>query len=228
MSTKTKNYEFVKPELTDTADITATNTNWDKVDETLKGLDGALATEKTTLADADTLSVNDSTSSNVLKKITWANIKTLLGNLFALKTHTHEVADVNGTLLISNGGTGATTASAARTNLGITPANIGAASNANPKFTGSVALNEIVGLALNADGIAELTIKHKTEEGNSRKLYIAPSDEVGDLKSAIMLGDEYRGLTQLYKLYGDHNTTVETWTFTLEDGSTVTKAVYVG
>lgn len=36
MSTKTKNYEFVKPELTDTADITATNGNWDKVDEELK------------------------------------------------------------------------------------------------------------------------------------------------------------------------------------------------
>lgn len=144
MSTKTKNYEFVKPELTDTADITATNTNWDKVDETLKGLDGALATEKTTLSDADTLSVNDSTSSNVLKKITWANIKTLLGNLFALKTHkhitseitdfptemtpsshTHNVADVNGTLPISKGGTGATDATTARTNLGITPVNIG-------------------------------------------------------------------------------------------------------
>lgn len=32
MSTKTTNYEFVKPEKTDPADITATNENWDKID----------------------------------------------------------------------------------------------------------------------------------------------------------------------------------------------------
>ena len=35
MSTKTTNYEFVKPALTDAADITSTNGNWDKVDEML-------------------------------------------------------------------------------------------------------------------------------------------------------------------------------------------------
>ena len=33
MSTKTTTYEFVKPALTDAADITSTNENWDKVDE---------------------------------------------------------------------------------------------------------------------------------------------------------------------------------------------------
>lgn len=36
MSTKTTNYEFIKPELTDSADITATNGNWDKIDTELK------------------------------------------------------------------------------------------------------------------------------------------------------------------------------------------------
>ena len=36
MSTKTTNYEFIKPELTDSADITATNGNWDKLDKKLK------------------------------------------------------------------------------------------------------------------------------------------------------------------------------------------------
>ena len=36
MSTTTKNYGLVKPELTDTADITAMNENWDKIDEELK------------------------------------------------------------------------------------------------------------------------------------------------------------------------------------------------
>lgn len=36
MSTVTTNYKLVKPELTDAADITATNENWDTIDEKLK------------------------------------------------------------------------------------------------------------------------------------------------------------------------------------------------
>lgn len=36
MSTKTKNLELIKPELTDVADITATNGNWDKIDDELQ------------------------------------------------------------------------------------------------------------------------------------------------------------------------------------------------
>lgn len=35
MSTKTTNYELIKPSLTDAADITATNANWDKIDAEL-------------------------------------------------------------------------------------------------------------------------------------------------------------------------------------------------
>ncbi len=35
MSTKTTNYELIKPELTDPADITQTNENWDKIDAEL-------------------------------------------------------------------------------------------------------------------------------------------------------------------------------------------------
>lgn len=36
MSTKTTNYELIKPELTDAADITQTNPNWDKLDQVIK------------------------------------------------------------------------------------------------------------------------------------------------------------------------------------------------
>ena len=39
MSTLTTNYNLVKPAMTDAADITAMNGNWDKIDTTLKGLD---------------------------------------------------------------------------------------------------------------------------------------------------------------------------------------------
>lgn len=35
MSTTTNNYSLIKPELTDSADITATNPNWDKIDAEL-------------------------------------------------------------------------------------------------------------------------------------------------------------------------------------------------
>ena len=44
MSTTTKNYSLIKPELTDAADITAMNQNWDKIDDELHGslpLDGS-------------------------------------------------------------------------------------------------------------------------------------------------------------------------------------------
>lgn len=38
MSTTTSNYGLLKPELSDTADITAYNSNWDKIDEELTNL----------------------------------------------------------------------------------------------------------------------------------------------------------------------------------------------
>lgn len=58
--------------------------------------------------------------------------------------HTHALTDLSGTLTIAKGGTGATTAEAARTALGITPANIGA----QPKVTASTVDLE--------DGVSEL------------------------------------------------------------------------
>lgn len=38
MSKTTQNLNLIKPELTDPADITTMNTNWDKIDEALGGL----------------------------------------------------------------------------------------------------------------------------------------------------------------------------------------------
>lgn len=43
MSTKTTNFEFIKPEKTDPADITATNENWDKIDAALINRDKDLS-----------------------------------------------------------------------------------------------------------------------------------------------------------------------------------------
>ena len=38
MSTQTATYGFIKPELTDPADITALNGNWDKIEETFNSV----------------------------------------------------------------------------------------------------------------------------------------------------------------------------------------------
>ena len=51
MSTTTTNYGLVKPALTDAADITAMNPNWDKIDEELNNLvnklpDGEISNSK--------------------------------------------------------------------------------------------------------------------------------------------------------------------------------------
>jgi len=56
------------------------------------------ATAKTTPVDADTMPLIDSAASNVLKKVTWANIKATLktyyDSLYAAATHTHAQSDI--------------------------------------------------------------------------------------------------------------------------------------
>lgn len=56
------------------------------------------ATAKTTPVDADMLPLMDSAVSNVVKKLSWANIKTALGGLYAASTHTHGNLTNSGTI----------------------------------------------------------------------------------------------------------------------------------
>ena len=48
MSTQTDKYGFVKPEITDPADITALNGNWDMVENELKNIDSKITSHTTT------------------------------------------------------------------------------------------------------------------------------------------------------------------------------------
>ena len=58
------------------------------------------ATSKATPVDIDSLALSDSSSSNILKKLTWANlkatIKTYFDTLYAAITHTHAQSDITG------------------------------------------------------------------------------------------------------------------------------------
>lgn len=58
MSEKTTNYELLKPERTDTADITAYNSNWDTIDTLLKDHSDAKIAHKTKLDEHDTKLTN--------------------------------------------------------------------------------------------------------------------------------------------------------------------------
>ena len=58
MSTTTNNYKLIKPALTDPADITAFNSNWDTVDSELK-------------SNANQINNIDTNLSNVQSKITY-------------------------------------------------------------------------------------------------------------------------------------------------------------
>lgn len=95
MANKTTNYGLTKPLESEFYDVNVQNGNMDIIDTQIKALDSKSATAKTTLVDADTIPLNDSAASNALKKITWANIKTVLGNVFAPKSHTHTKSQIS-------------------------------------------------------------------------------------------------------------------------------------
>lgn len=74
MSTKTTNFGLIKPALTDPADITVFNTNWDKIDEKLKE---ASENKATSIVANDTLLAQNWSGSGIY---TWANVNITSAN----------------------------------------------------------------------------------------------------------------------------------------------------
>lgn len=83
----TDNLKLNLPESGDYYDVEQFNENWRKIDEAMEDVGGANTEEKDALADADTIPLHDSAAALKPKKITWKNIKKVLADVFAGKTH---------------------------------------------------------------------------------------------------------------------------------------------
>ena len=209
MATTTSNYNLIKPALTDVADITAFNSNWDTIDTNLKKASESGGTPTVTATSTDgvaytatvsniteltngltitiipnmasastsiTLNVNGlgaksiviplstNTGTSVTPKDTTfivANRPLTLqydsgystyGGWRTLGKQKTSAGDLYGTVPIESGGTGATNATDARTNLGITPENIGAAPASH-----SHAISDVNNLQTTLNGKANTT-----------------------------------------------------------------------
>lgn len=177
MSTRTSNFNLIKPALSDSADITQYNSNWDTIDSELaklntkavmadsddgikyyvtaehisqlyNGLELTIIPSATNANSSPTLNVNSlgfkpirlplssSTGATITVAMDYISVGHPIKLIYDAEWSTTgawliykdkpSASDLYGTVPVSKGGTGGTTALEARESLEITPANIGA------------------------------------------------------------------------------------------------------
>lgn len=81
----------------------------------------------------------------IIKYLSPAGLRKLISKMkaaFSEKNHNHQLSDLSGTVPVNKGGTGATEAAQARTNLGVTPQNIGAMPTGGGTFSGNITVSK--------------------------------------------------------------------------------------
>jgi len=100
------------------------NDAWEQIGSTQTTIEGVTTNEVDSVVDDEEPTGNHVLSLTGLTYL-WGKLKDYMSTAFSEVGHKHSAADVtSGTLGVSRGGTGASTAAAARTNLGVTAANV--------------------------------------------------------------------------------------------------------
>lgn len=175
MSTTTTNYGLVKPELTDAADITAMNPNWDKIDQELNKKYGT--DNKPTASDVGALPNNEPVP-------------------------------------INKGGTGATTAKEALSNLGTLPID-----GSKPMTSELKIVNGLAKFGAN-EGLA--VINKYRDPANPANIYRSIKlidGSVSDIPHMVRAVDKEGEAEKEYTLYGEHNLELIKQYFLPLDGS---------
>jgi hypothetical protein len=235
LSTYTKNFRLKKPELTDTADLTQYNESWDKVDSTLKEhadkLNNTLGKlsvngktpnsngEITLTADDVNAATEEFVEDYVEDKLALVTGKPLEENSISGKVITSGTlpADrLEGSLPITKGGTGATSASSAREALGITPENIGAVPlDGSVSMTGDLQISKkskpavkLIDVSTSGETDATGGVALRSSMGVSLSHYDKESDKTAELQvtagSTNPIKVKVEGVD--YNLFGEHNT----------------------
>ena len=200
MSTTTTNFGLVKPELTDAADITAMNPNWDTIDEELVNLQETI----------DNFESSDLTYTELVESVTGEapEIDPVVKN--AINAVSNDVAVVNDAL--NNH------VSDKNNPHSVTAQQVGALPLSGGTLSGNLHINKTFPIhkLANSDNNYSLQLQMSSDKtggmynikdsDNATGIYI--TDTIESPERAVRLSHKYKGTANYYNIFGEHNTSL--------------------
>lgn len=207
MSTTTTNLGLIKPELTDAADITAMNENWDKLDQVIKeNKDEAKAYADQKVASIPTPDVSGQIGTHNTNSSAHADIRTAVST--AQSTANDAKAAAANALSVAN-----SKANASHTH---TASEVGSLPIEGGTITGTeLGIGNNKGkLVANGNMFRVYTTNDPSDTNNQRYLNLYSQTFKEDVSESLKLTERIGGVDHAYRIYGEHNITSGTTNLT--------------